>query len=59
MSKKEWYNHESLLVEKYVRAIETVLTLDSVHFGLLSEDTSINLNNLSKEYVKNRKVKNG
>ena len=49
---KKWYKHESPLVETYVEAIQTVLTLDWQNFGLLSEDTTINLNNLIEEYTK-------
>ena len=52
---KEWYKHESPLVETYVNAIQTALTLDWQNFGLLSEDTTINLNNLIEEYTKGNK----
>jgi len=48
----KWYKHESPLVEKYVVAIQTVATLDGQNFGLLSESTIIELDNLINEYIK-------
>tara|TARA_Y100000593_G_scaffold47346_1_gene89782 strand:- start:328 stop:498 length:171 start_codon:yes stop_codon:yes gene_type:complete len=53
-TKKEWFKGRSPLVEKYVVAIQTVSTLDGQNFGLLSEDTIIELDNLINEYIKGK-----
>ena len=53
-TKKEWFKGRSPLVEKYVVAIQTVSTLDGQNFGLLSEDTVIELDNLINEYIKGK-----
>ncbi len=50
-TKKEWFKGHSPLVEKYIEAIQTVLTLDWQNFGLLSDDTIIELDNLINEYI--------
>ena len=55
MTREEWYKQESPLVETYVNAIQTALTLDWQNFGLLNEETTINLNNLLEEYIKGNK----
>ena len=53
-TKKEWFKGRSPLVEKYVVAIQTVSTLDGQNFGLLSEDTVIELDNLINEYIEGK-----
>tara|TARA_Y100001970_G_C13440108_1_gene465314 strand:- start:152 stop:349 length:198 start_codon:yes stop_codon:yes gene_type:complete len=50
-TKKEWFKGHSPLVDKYAEAIQTVLTLDWQNFGLLSDDTIIELDNLINEYI--------
>ena len=55
-TKKEWYKHDSPLVETYIEAVQTALTLDWQNFGLLSEDTIIELDNLINEYI-NEKIR--
>ena len=51
-----WYEVKSPLVETYVKALETVLTIDELNFGNLRVDTHNELHDLVTEWL-NRKGK--